>query len=271
MKSIALSIAVIISCLVRLPGQSLSETFLFANEQLAQGWTKSAEKAFKRVLFFDTDNKYRGRCMEVLANLALEQGKYQDALNYLDQAYFLATDAAEANDFQTKRIQIYIETNQIQKALSEIYQTDETFDTMRIKLYEGYCQYWLRDFDAMALAMHGILDPVLIQDFKAKGERIERMNPRFYQTMSYIFPGLGQLLLGEVKQSANSLVLSAALATLFIETARRLTLFDAIISVVPWFYRYYSGGAKLTLQLAEEKKKRRHEKNLKNMLSAIKD
>ncbi len=267
-KWIILSI-VATSSWVAIAAQTLEQTFNYAEQQLALGWNDRAEKAYKRVLFFDTENRFRGQCMEALADLALEKDQYQDALNYLDQAYFLSRDLQQQNEYQTKRIRIYLETNQVQKALTEIYQTDETFDTSRIKVYEAYCQYWLKDFDAMEAALQGLMSTAELSQIRKRAEKIERMNPKFYQTMSYLIPGLGQVLLGDLGQSVNSMLLSAGLATLFIHTAKRLTFFDAVISVIPWFYRYYSGGAKLTRQLAIEKKMQRHKENVQDLLTKI--
>ena len=252
-----------------LGGQTLEQTFDFAESQYQLGWFDRAEKAYKRVLFFDQENQYRGRCMEILAELAQKKGDFTDALNYLDQAYFLSQDEEEQNRFQLQRIQIFIATDQMQKALAEVYQTDLSFDSIRLRIYEAYCQYWLKDFDEVTVLLTGMLDQKTVERFINRAEKIEKMNPNFYQTMSYIFPGLGQILLGDVKQSVNSMLLNGGLAVLFIHTARRLSFFDAVISVIPWFYRYYNGGAKLTKQLAQEKKKKRHQKHLKELLQKI--
>ena len=102
-----------------------------------------------------------------------------------------------------------------------------------------------------------------------KARKIEKLNPKFYQTLSYILPGSGQILLGDVKESFNSLLLNGGLAVLFIHTANRLSFFDAVLSVVPWFYRYYAGGAKLTRTLALEKKDKRHRQNLAEIVQAV--
>lgn len=248
---------------------TLSETFEFAEEQYEQGWFDRAERTYKRVLFFDVQNEYRGRCMEVLADLAMKKDRYHEALNYLDQAYFLTEDHHLKSAFQLDRIKIFIQTDQMQKALAEIYQTSAGFDENRTKLYEGYCHYWLKDFEAAKISFSDLIETNELLRAIQQAEKIERMNPKFYQTMSYIIPGFGQILLGDVKQSLNSLLLNGGLAVLFINTARRLSFFDGAIAVLPWFQRYYSGGAKLTRQLALDKKKKRHQRNLQKMLDQI--
>ncbi len=252
-------------------GQTLDETFAFAEQQLAAGEDHAAEKAFKRVIFFDRQARHRARCVEALAYLSEKKGELTEALNYLDQAYYLTTDEQRQFDYQIRRVQIYLQTNQWQRALAEVYQLDDSYAQERALLYEGYCQYMLRDFEAAAGAFDGLLTSEMLSKHLAKARRIETLNPKFYQTMSYILPGSGQILLGDVKESLNSLLLNGGLAALFIHTANRLSFFDAVLSVVPWFYRYYAGGAKLTKTLAMEKKAKRHRENLAEMVQAIQE
>ncbi len=264
-----LSSIVVISCLSSSYSQNLEQTFQFAEQQLAEGWEARAEKAYKRVLFFDHENKYRGRCMEVLADLAIEKGETLEALNYLDQAYFLSRDSEQQNELQLRRIQLYIESGQTAQALAEIYQMDEEFDPKRLKLYEAYCHYWLKDFDEARQALVSMTSINDLDRFMKNARKIEKLNPKFYQTLSYIIPGLGQILLGDFKQSLNSLLLNVGLAALFIHTSMQLSFYDGAISIFPWFFRYYTGGAKLTSQLAIETKIARHKENFNWILDRI--
>jgi tetratricopeptide (TPR) repeat protein len=246
--------------------QNLAETFELAEMQYAQRNFVFAEKTYKRVLYFDSENQYRGQSMEKLAHIALANGQLQEALNYFDQAYFSLKNPQQQINIQFTRVQIFIRLHAWQKALAELYQIDSADDEQRALLYEGYCQYQLKDFDAAQMVFSAMLNNANAQSsldaFFQDARKIEKMNPKTYQVLSYFIPGLGQILLGDAKSSMNSTFLNTALALLFIDTANKLSLFDATLSVIPWFYRYYAGGAKLTKDLAITKKYKRHQENL---------
>ena len=253
--------------------QNLSQTFAFGQYQFDQSQWQEAEKTFKRVLFFDTQNVYRSECLQRLARISTLDGDLMSTLNYLDQLYFIAEDPTVQAGLQFDRIKIFIEQREFQKALAEIYQVDSEIGPTRIALYEGYCQYMLRDFVTARSAFEHLcttseasesLDKYLLE-----AEKIEKINPKTYQILSYFIPGLGQILLGDTKNSLNSLVLNGALVMLFIDTARKLSLFDATLSVVPWFYRYYTGGVDVTRDLAIKRKENLHKQNLAQMIQVL--
>jgi hypothetical protein len=224
-------------------------------------------------LFFDSQNVYRSECLQRLSAISTLEGDLISTLNYLDQLYFTAKEPATQSDLQFERIQIFIDQNEYQKALAEIYQVDSEIVPARLALYEGYCQYMIRDFVAAKTAFEPLCtssaDIESLNKWFSEAEIIEKINPKTYQILSYFIPGLGQILLGDAQNSLNSLLLNGALALLFIDTARKLSLFDATLSVVPWFYRYYTGGVKVTKDLAIQKKEKRHNENLGNIINSL--
>lgn len=254
-------------------GQDLNQTFQFALQQFEMGNEQEAEKAFKRVLFFDSQNMYRSTCLLKLAEIATHNKDQLGSLNYLDQAYFQTSDPALQSNIQFDRIRIFIETKEFKKALAEIYQMDPDLYPDRIALYEGYCHYMLRDFisfeSAFIMLCHTDEQKAKLKATMTEADKIEKINPKTYQVLSYIVPGLGQILLGDTKSSLNSILLNGGLIILFIDTARKLSLFDASISVVPWLFRYYSGGAKVTKDLAQERKHSKHEQNLLMFIESL--
>lgn len=253
--------------------QNIDETYRYALEQYDLGNQRAAEKAFERVLYFDHDNTYRSACILKLSEIASSAKDQLTTLNYLDQAYFLTDDVQQQLDIQFERVRIFIRLQDYQKALAELYQMNADLQTERVALYEGYCQYMLKDFLAAESAFNVLCDNPSQKEALSKlivrAEKIEKINPQTYQILSYILPGFGQILLGDTKNSLNSVLLNGVLVVLFIDTARKLSLFDASISVLPWLFRYYSGGAKLTKQLAVEKKEAKHQENLMKLIGIL--
>jgi tetratricopeptide (TPR) repeat protein len=254
-------------------GQNLQQTFEFGQQQFDQNHWQIAEKTFHRVLFFDEENIYRAECLRGLAVISKLNGDETAALNYLDQLYFISKDPEIQSDLQFDRIQIFIEQHEFQKALAELYQIESDIAPFRLALYEGYCQYMLHDFVATEQAFETLcktpIEKEALAKFLLEAEKIEKFNPKTFQILSYFIPGLGQILLGDTKSSLNSLLLNGGLVVLFIDTARKLSLFDATLSVLPWFYRYYTGGVKVTKDLAIERKENLHKQNLANMIHVM--
>ncbi|MBK8502181.1 MAG: hypothetical protein IPL46_08220 [Saprospiraceae bacterium] len=253
--------------------QNLQQTFEFGQYQFDQNQWRGAEKTLKRVLFFDGQNIYRSACLQKLAVISRHEGDLITTLNYLDQLYFIAEDPQLQADLQFDRIKLFIEQYEFQKALAEIYQVDSEIVPTRIALYEGYCHYMLRDFVTARAAFEPLCaTSALIETldkYLLEAEKIQKINPKTYQIMSYFIPGLGQILLGDAKKSLNSLVLNGALVLLFIDTARKLSLFDATLSILPWFYRYYTGGVQVTKDLAIKRKEDLHKKNLDKLIQVL--
>lgn len=273
MKWIKILCLVISSCHLNVSAQNLAQTYQFAVNQLDLGNRDVAEKAFKRVLFFDQENQYRTECLLKLAEISDSSDDQLTTLNYLDQAYFQTSDPHLQNTIQFDRVKIFIETSAYQKALAELYQIDTEIYPDRVSLYEGYCHYMLRDFlsaeAAFSLLCHTPESKMKLADLIAKAHQIEKINPKTYEVVSYLLPGLGQIILGDARNSVNSILLNGTLIVLFIDTARKLSFFDATISVLPWLFRYYTGGAKLTRNLALQKKIEKHEDNLMRIIKTI--
>jgi TM2 domain-containing membrane protein YozV len=95
-----------------------------------------------------------------------------------------------------------------------------------------------------------------ITELFVKIKRNEAKNPKMPGVMSALIPGLGQFYSGDVKNGTKSLLLNASLITLSFVVAYNYTVFDAVISVVPWWLRYYRGGIYRAEKIAGSKKER---------------
>lgn len=273
MKWIKIFWIVISCCQLELTAQTLEQTYQFAQSQFSLGNQRAAEKAFKRVLFFDKQNLFRTECLIRLSQISDLNADPQATLNYLDQAYFQTDDVHRQYEIQFDRIKILVQTADYQKALAEIYQMDADLSADRLALYEGFCHYMLKDFlsseAAFGTLCHTLEKKQALNLLIEEAHKIEKINPRTYQILSYIVPGMGQIILGDARNSINSILLNGALVILFIDTARKLSFFDATISVLPWLFRYYTGGTKVARDLAIQKKKERHEDNLRQIIIHI--
>jgi hypothetical protein len=98
-------------------------------------------------------------------------------------------------------------------------------------------------------------------------ESIKGPKPKKARILSTILPGLGQLYAGDIKNGINSFILTGGLIVLGINTAINLTLLDALMTVAPWFQRYYMGGYNRAENIAAEKFKEKQNRVFLSILS----
>lgn len=102
-----------------------------------------------------------------------------------------------------------------------------------------------------------------------KNQKISKLNPDKAKRMSQFLPGLGQFYAGDIKNGLNSLLLTGGLLTWGINIGLNSTFLDAAFTIVPWFQRYYLGGADRAKVIAENAIKRRRHKVYNEILDVI--
>ena len=72
--------------------------------------------------------------------------------------------------------------------------------------------------------------------------------------LSAVFPGTGQAYSRHYKEGINSLITISAFGAAYVFTITNYGLVVGLISVSPWFQRYYVGGMNSAADLLEEYK-----------------
>lgn len=242
--------------------QSLEETYQIGNELYKVGNFESAEVAFRRVLFFDDQEKYGPKVNLKFANSLYASGKYEEANYYYDLAYFSADEVTKV-DITLQKASSYlllqnysyarIELFNLPTSLSYEQERMSTFYTAMLEFAEGNFEISEIEFKQIAQ------DTVALGELFQKNKKIDKLKPKTAKVLSIILPGLGQVYAGDWKAGINSLVLTGGLFYLGIRSGIRYSFIDATISVLPWFQRYYTGGFKRAEKIAEAKiLERRH-------------
>ncbi len=120
---------------------------------------------------------------------------------------------------------------------------------------------------------HNIDQATLTKIFKKLDKNLGRKH-RLYTVMSMAIPGLGQLASGDYSDALNSFLLNAGFVGLFFYVEETLGLTDAVLSVAPWFYRYYIGGinnASITSQARQKELTERYILELNQLIINTKD
>lgn len=251
--------AIILLC-TTLPvlSQNLEQTLAFADQQLEMGHPKIAIQAYKRIIFFKTDD-FRENVFSRLADAYYQTSEFKDAAKYYDLAYAYEKNDSLKNEFILKGAFCQLIEQEYSKSLLELHaiQTGLTTEQRRKKnFYLGIAYFGNDEFEKSEEHFKSCLEE------ESEKEQVEalfteirkiKLNPKTAKTLSIILPGLGQFYAGDIKNGLNSLILTGGLATLFVFSASKFTVFDASISIVPWFLRYYIGGFNKAEEIAQSK------------------
>ena len=117
------------------------------------------------------------------------------------------------------------------------------------------CYFGLNDFTNSRKYFVSCVDSIQVNAIEKifKDKHLNKPSPKTALILSIILPGLGQFYIGDYREGINSFVLSMGLLFLAVETAVVYSLFDAVISVVPWYQRYFMGGYNNAENLAKIK------------------
>lgn len=257
-----------------LSAQSLKETQALGFQALEAGRYGQAEAYLKRVAFFQLDSPL-ARVQEALGRCYLALDQPERAYAYFDRAFFLYQNAprAQARTMLGKARSL-LKNGAYQKALLELYtapQPPDTAQQRQLLFYLGLTHYLTEEYETA----YQEWKPLVRQDSLSQArfyallhhkKNLQRPRPKTAQTLSYILPGLGQFYAGDVKNGLNSFLLNGALVSLAVRVALRYSYFDAILAVVPWFQRYYLGGATKAKSVAREQRAKNRRQTLEAVL-----
>ena len=260
---------------VGLKGQSLDQTFQLAQTEAVTGQYELAIALFQRVLFF-SDGPYRDKSFLALAECYSHIKESDKALMFYDLAYDNAVSDSLANEILFKKAALKLLESRFMQALSDLFSITpiRQSDSLRLNLYLASSYFGIKDFERARSYFFGCIPPgdsssgVQIDALFQRNEKYHRLNPKAAKIMSIIVPGSGQLYSGHIKEGLNSLLLTGGLAWLTFNTITRLSYLDAMLSVFPWFYRYYSGGLSNAGELANERI-REHESEIYHALLEV--
>jgi tetratricopeptide (TPR) repeat protein len=144
-----------------------------------------------------------------------------------------------------------------QMALIDLFSITDTGKTvqMRLDFYLGTCYYGLAEFEKagkyFSLCVRETDKIALMQLFRDR--KLNSPSPKKARILSMILPGLGQTYSGDIKSGLNSIVLTSGLIVLGIRISAIYSPMDAVIAVLPWYQRYYTGGYGKAEGIAEKK------------------
>ncbi len=255
-------------------GQDISRTLQLAENYYQNHNYSAAIKTYQRITFF-TEDTLRERIYAHMAHCYLEEKNYKKAGKYFERAQYASSSDSLRYNYLLANVHTQLLQKHFKLALINILGLPDTIPAALLhkkRLYTAIAYYGNHNFKKAKKHFKELLPDTAVylkkqveSNFK-KIQKIERLNPKTARILSMIMPGLGQFYAGDIKAGFNSLILTYGLAALGIYTGYTLSPVDALIAVLPWYARYYSGGVQNAKKIVQQKKKKRLSKVYKNLI-----
>jgi len=265
---------IIISILVfsDLKSQSMEETTFMADSFFISQDYENAADLYRRIIFFSVDSVNYRHYLK-LSECLFHAGHYDEALYYYDIAYNNLDNDTLLNEISFRKTLIYILLKDYKQARRELLNIDTAQSISvqnRYNFYHGVISFREGNYTLAEAFFIASLDSLIKKDSNKIREIFTDLpngkpNPNTAKWLSIIFPGLGQLYAGDIRNAVNSFILNGILGGLFVYVSLKYGLLDAGLSIFPWFQRYYFGGFKRAAQIALKKQEEKREEVLKKI------
>ena len=257
-----------------LTGQKQEESFQIALENFHSENYDLCIPYFKRIAFFESDNITN---LNYLADSYYKTKSYDNALVHYSLIYNLLTKDSLKNEVCFEMAKCYMSQEKYEYAVIEIlnikeinnyFKSRKNYYLFIIYLYKGDIESSKKYF----LKINEFSDSNINQvesSFSRLEKKIRRTNPKVASTLSMVLPGSGQVYSGNFSSGLNSLLLTTTALSVFTIISIRYSFIDAILSVFPYYQRYYIGGVINAINFAEEKNKLITYKTINNLNNII--
>ena len=259
---------------VTLTGQKREESFQIALRNFHLENYDLCIPYFKRVAFFESDNITN---LNYLAESYQKTKSYDNALVHYSLIYNLLSNDSLKNEVCFEMAKCYMLQDKHDYAEIEILNIKEhnNYFKSRKNYYLFLIYLNKREFELSKnyfLNISEFSDSKINQvqsSFSHLEKKIRRTNPKVASVLSMLIPGSGQMFYGNFSSGINSLLLTTTALTVFTIISIRYSYIDAILSVFPYYQRYYIGGVINTINFAEEKNKLITYKTINNLNNII--
>ena len=252
--------------------QDIDETLDLAHKLFEMEQFESAVKLYRRVAFFGEDS-LKASVYPLIAKSYLYIGNYEESIFF----YYLSSNTAPSdslyNEYTFQRALCYILLNRPYNALQEVYSIHMDSSLYFIHKYHFYLGVINLKKNEISESQLHFLSASRSRDHY--NEIIEaydnadlfRPNPRIARNLSMVMPGSGQLYSGDTFNAANSFILNTGLAALMVRITIKQSFLDALLSIGPWFHRYYTGGYTRSKQIAVTRQEEKRSALLQELYS----
>ncbi|SHJ58954.1 hypothetical protein SAMN05444280_12367 [Tangfeifania diversioriginum] len=258
-------------------GQSIDETYRFAEKQFLAGNYETALIEYQRVAFFDAEGKYNSVYQKIGESFYAEN-QFDEAARNFDIAARVAENDSLQAEMYFKKAMCFFKQHNYFFALNELLGLQppkSSYFQQKHDLYTAIALFGIEEYETAYNHLSKIVDEESLPELTGIFNHFEKIRKRFrpekVQTMSTIFPGIGQFYVGNIGSGLNSLVLIGGIGVITIYIWQSYGFLDAVLSMSSWYYRYYSGGIKNANSLALEKIAREREITYQEIIQLVEE
>lgn len=259
--------------------QDLDHQYQYAQDQYATGNVEIALKEYLRTYYFDRQSEYVNLPKDI-ADCFIQLDDYGHAVDFYD--HYLnqrSVDKTDRFNAQLRKAQVLLLDDDPSAALVQLLSINNPGsegDTDRLNFLLAFTNLVIGDIENGFASINQLsyIQEKHFEDlnsFRSKLEKNLNTKHNIPRLMSAIIPGTGQIINGDYADAANSMVLTGGLIFLLFDVAKELTLIDALVSVGPFYFRYYLGGINNALSGSFKKEKRKNSMMLNELLLFIKN
>lgn len=246
--------------------QTIAETYQYCKAQYQEQQYQNAIESGRRVLFFDDSNVFKKEVTKILGKAYFQNGEYQKSAKYYDISYEYASgNDSTPHQLIMKKAMALLMNGTLQLAKAELLTLPPDLNPREERqqhLLLGITAFQRASFPKAKQYFKKAVpdsDSSRVNKLFRKNKALKRYDSWLPRIMSLVIPGSGQMVLGDFKNGINSLLLTGAIYTLFINTAQAYSYLEAIAGIFPTFQRYYVGGYQKVKDIQMQKKaKERH-------------
>jgi tetratricopeptide (TPR) repeat protein len=245
-----------------LRSQTVEQTVQFADSLFQNGNYESALKNYNRAFFF-SQFQNQGNLYLKIGNCLSAEKKYIEAVDAYDKSFAFFDNDSVKTEICLKKAYCFIFSENYLQATAELIflQTPQNQELQqKINLASATAYFGENDYEKAQTAFKNSV-PDSRPDLKNAVDsvfrhinRLNRPNPNLAMVLSSIFPGSGQIFVGDFRNGANAFLLSTLFATIGFRVALIYSPTDAVITIAPWFLRYYKGNIREAKKSANERK-----------------
>lgn len=277
LKKLLITILIISNSVKVFSEYTADSLLIFASKQYKAGNYDLAIKELLRVSFLM--DSVAPEIQMQLADCYSLKGDWSNARLYYDQVYRSSTDANLQTKARFRKISSLISESNYKQALIDLYSINDSLrkkNAVEVNLLFAICHFGLEEFEKsenyfkLAVGDNEQAQFKIDSVFNQK-KLFRKPNPALAYTLSLIIPGLGQVYAGDVGEGLNSFFLTEAFLVLGLVVSFEYSLIDAVVTILPWYQRYYLGGLDNSREIATNKRQMRRSEAYKKILGIVKE